>query len=182
MNLKQLVIATLHELARPTDSQTVAQWQDRLMLYINEAIADIGMTLRPWRRSALAVTGGRAELAGLPSVCTKVLGVETAEGHRAVYYYGSGVSELVLPGMTEGTVSVVYRYAPRMLAGEFDEPELPAYCHPLIVTYAVARERCHMDGVSQEAAQLNFSLYETQKRRLRYDCDEPAGYGLAVEY
>lgn len=39
-----------------------------------------------------------------------------------------------------------------------------------------------MDGVSQGSAQLNFTLYETQKRRLRHDFDEPSGYGLCIEY
>ncbi len=182
MNLKQLIIATLHELQRPTDSATVAQWQDRLTLYINEAIADIGVYLRPWRRSPLAVVNGRLDLTQLPYLCTKVLAVEDGDGRRVVFYYGASVAELAVRGIPDGELYVVYRYAPRTLSGEFDEPELPAFCHPLIVTYAVARERCHMDGVSQGSAQLNFTLYETQKRRLRYDFDEPSGYGLCIAY
>lgn len=182
MNLKQLVIATLHELQRPVDSATVAQWQDRLTLYINEAIADIGVYIRPWRRSEAAAVNGRIDLAGLPYLCTKVLAVEDGEGRRLAFYYGASVQELVVRNVPDETLFVVYRYAPRTLRNEFDEPELPAFCHPLIITYAVARERCHMDNASQGSAQFNFTLYETQKRRLRYDFDEPSGYGLCIEY
>ena len=182
MNLKQLIIATLHELQRPVDSATVAQWQERLTLYINEAIADVGVYLRPWRRNELAVTDGRLDLSQLPYLCTKVLAVEDGDGRRLAFYDGASVAELIVKNVPDPTLYVVYRYAPRTLHGEFDEPELPAFCHPLIVTYAVARERCHMDGVSQGSAQLNFTLYETQKRRLRHDFDEPSGYGLCIEY
>ena len=182
MNLKQLIIGTLHELQRPVDSATVEQWQDRLTLYINEAIADIGVYLRPWKRSALTPVNGHLDLSLLPYVCTKVLAVEDGEGRRLAFCYGANVGELVVRNVPGDALFVVYRYVPRTLRSEFDEPELPAFCHPLIITYAVARERCHTDSVSQGAAQLNFTLYETQKRRLRYDFDEPSGYGLCIEY
>ena len=66
MTTLQLMKAVLRKLDRPTDDDTVALYKERLLGYLNEAMLDLTAEFRPWRRDALTVANGQAELSGLP--------------------------------------------------------------------------------------------------------------------
>ena len=177
VTLQDIIKGVLAELHRPTDAVTVEQWQKRLCLYANEAIADLTAAFRPWRRDEVVLKDHRVDLSTLPARCIKVLTLEL-NGQRLPFYYGGTLATLCVPGQKEGLPMLAYRYGPEPLAALTDVPDLPEPCHPLIVTYAAARERVNFDTSSQSGARLNFSLYETQKRRVKVDFGEPAGYRL----
>ena len=106
-----------------------------------------------------------------------MLGLEY-RGSRIPFHYGTDVGELIVPGWTSEPLTVVYRCAPRILKDDADRTGLPPAAEPLIVLYMTARERAHGDSAAQRGSQLRLALYESQKRRLKLDYDEPSGCRL----
>ena len=172
MTTQQLIKLTLRKLDRPTDNDTVALYRERLTGYLNEAILDLTVELRPWRRDSVTVTQGQAELSDLPLACHKVLAARI-DGKRRLFYYGSTRGTLLFPGMGDGTVEITYRYVPEFLAELTDEPEIPEEIQGLLAEYAAARERSRFDAASQNAARLDLTLYSEIKDRLKRDYPKP---------
>ena len=166
MTTLQLMKMTLRKLDRPTDNDTVALYQERLLGYLNEALLDLTAEFRPWRRDTVTVTNGQAELSGLPRTCLKVLAVRI-DGQRRLFYYGSTRGTLLFPGMRNGTVELTYRYQPALLTELTDEPQLPEGFQGLMAEYAAARERSRFDAASQNAARLDLTLYQQMKGNLK---------------
>ncbi|MCL2670743.1 MAG: hypothetical protein FWF10_01750 [Clostridiales bacterium] len=177
MTLQELIAGVLQELHRASDTATVAEWRPRLTVYINEALTDVTVALRPWRREAVQIVDGRVDTTVLSRKCAKALELRIG-GQRRPFYYGGEESSLCVPGTKDATAELCYRYTPPPLAELTDVPDLPAECHALLITYAAARERMQMDGVSQNAASIGFSLYETQRRRARAGSGEAIGYSI----
>ena len=75
-------------------------------------------------------------------------------------------------------MSVVYRFLPKTLTEDDDEPELPSACDPLIVLYMTGRFCLLNDAQGMNHANAALSLYETRKRRLKLDFDEPVDYSI----
>ena len=172
MTTLKLMEMTLRKLDRPADNSTVTLYKERLMGYLNEAMLDLTAEFRPWRRDALTVTNGQAELDDLPCACLKVLGA-FVDGQRRLFYYGSTRGTLLFPGMGEGTVELTYRYQPALLSKLSDEPQLPDGWQGLLVEYAAARERSRFDAASQNAATLDLTLYREMKRKLKQGYPAP---------
>ena len=166
MTTQKLMEMTLRKLDRPTDSDTVALYRERLLGYLNEALLDLTVELRPWRRDTLTVTGGQADLSGLPRACLKVLAARV-DGARRLFYYGSTRGTLLFPGMGDGTVELTYRYQPALLREQTDEPQLPEGFQGMMAEYAAARERSRFDAASQNAARMDLTLYRELKGKLK---------------
>lgn len=174
MTVSQLIASALSELQHPADTAALPLWKGNLVRFANEAVADLTETFRPWRRDARTVTDGAIDLTTLPYTVSKVLGVERG-GMRIPFYYDTDAASLRVKGVPDGTLTVVYRYLPKTLVNDADEPELPSACHPLIVHYMVARFEMCNDASAQNHAAMLMSVYETRKRRLRMEFDEPWG-------
>ena len=130
MTTLKLMEATLRKLDRPTDTATVTLYKERLLGYLNEALLDLTAELRPWRRDTVTVTGGQAELSGLPHACLKVLAARV-DGQRRLFYYGSTRGTLLFPGMEDGTVELTYRYQPALLSELTDKGDAALHgVHP----------------------------------------------------
>lgn len=181
MTLGQMIEEALAELDYTTATTELPLWRKRLTRFANEAQEDLFRTLRPWRRDPLPVSGGTIDLNALPHPVSKVLGVERS-GMRVPFYYGATTQTLYLKGVPDGPADVVYRYSPTAMSLAEDEPQLPSVCHPLIVLYMVARFETHNDAQGLNHANTLLSLYETRKRRMKMDFDEPAGYGILNRY
>ena len=79
-------------------------------------------------------------------------------------------------------MTVVYRYLPKTLILDGDEPELPSACDPLIVLYMTGRFCLTDDAQGLNHATAALSLYETRKRRLKLDFDEPTDYRIVNRF
>jgi len=55
---------------------------------------------------------------------------------------------------------------------------VPEWCHGMIVTYVVARERATSDAAAQRGANVYFELYREAKRMLRRNLGEADAYRL----
>ena len=175
VTVEDLLNSALAELDHPFDTAALVLWREKLLRYANEAVNDMFETFRPWRRDSLTLTNGTLDLSALPHPVGKVLGVER-RGMRLPFYFGTDTNTLCVPGVPDGAITVVYRYLPTPLSSEEDEPDLPAACHPLIVLYMTGRFSMHNDAPGMNHASAALSLYETQKRRLKLDFDEPTEY------
>ncbi len=172
MTLKEIIEMALDELRRPIDALSSLDWLPRMTRYANEAVLDITCSFRPWQRSAALITDGRIDLATLPDKCQKVLSVER-DGRGLTFYYGCNLNELIVKDAADGEAVVTYRYIPPELKELNDRPKLPEFLHPLIAAYMAARERVLLDSSAQGGIKLNLTMYETLKRRLRLNMDEP---------
>ena len=177
MTVSQLIEQALAELEHPVDTAALPLWRTKLIRYANEAQNDLTETFRPWRRDPLTLCNGQLDLSGLPYTAGKVLGVER-NGMRIPFYYGTDTNTLCVPGAADGTMTVVYRYLPKTLVQNSDESELPTACHPLIVQYMAARFEMRNDASAQNHAAMLLNVYETRKRRMKLDFDEPSGYAF----
>ena len=181
VTVRELIESALAELDHPEDTAALPLWKEKLLRFANEATVDLYETFRPWRRDPLPLRNGVLDLSALPYTAAKVLGAERS-GMRVPFCYGTDTNTLRVPGVPDGTMTVVYRYLPKTLVEDDDEPELPAACHPLIVLYMVARFSLLNDAAGLNHASAALSLYEAQKRRLKLDFDEPTDYRITCRW
>ena len=181
VNVRELIQSALAELDHPENTAALPLWEDKLIRFANEAMVDLYETFRPWRRDTLPLENGTIDLSALPYTAGKVLGVERG-GMRIPFCYGADTNTLRVPGAEDGPMTVVYRYLPKTLVREEDEPELPAACHPLLVLYMVGRFSMINDAQGMNHASAALSLYETRKRRLKLDLDEPTDYQITCRW
>ena len=179
MTLNDIIVSALAQLDRGHDSQTVDTWRDKLTRYANEAALDIAMMLKPWRVDRVALVNGCFDITALPQTCLKVISVGSG---ATIYPYTAGKSstEILVIGAS-GEVDVKYRYMPKDMRNPTDVPEVPAYCHGLIVTYVVARERSSQDPSMQRGANIYFELYNAGKRELRTNLGAGAGGAYQIK-
>lgn len=173
----ELIESALAELDHPDNTAALPLWKEKLLRFANEALVDLYETFRPWRRDSLPLIRGVLDLSALPYPVGKVLGTER-HGLRIPFFYGENTNTLRVPGVPDGAMTVVYRYLPDPLVDDDDEPALPAACHPLIVLYMVGRFTMENDAQGMNHASAAMSLYETRKRRLKLDFDEPTDYRI----
>ncbi len=167
MTLNDIIVAALAQLDRGHDAQTLDVWRDKLTGFANDALMDLAYAVKPKRRETVRLAGGCFHTESLARGCLRVLAVEK-EG-RTLFFREEGESGRVrVRGCGgEDEAEVLYRCLPKPLSAATDEPELPAPCHPLIVTYAVARERSSADPASQRGANVYYQLYDAGRQRLR---------------
>ena len=171
MTLNDIIVSALAQLDRGHDSQTVDTWRDKLTRYANEAVTDLATVLQLRRSDPLNVSAGIADIAQLPRCCCKVLFV--SRGMARVPFITGPSSTRVRVLCDDGAVIVHYRYLPDDMSSPTDVPELPGFCHGMVVTYVVARERASADPSMQRAANVYFELYSAGKRSLRASLGEP---------
>ena len=176
MTLNDIIVAALAQLNRGHDSQTVEIWRDKFTRYANEAVLDLANVLELRRTDTLSVKDGIADISKLPRCCVKVLSMW--HGIERVPFITGPSHTHVRPLFGGEELSVVYRYLPRDMASPSDVPELPDYCHGMIVTYVVARERASADPSMQRGADIYLALYAAAKRRLRPSLGEENLYKI----
>lgn len=170
MTLSDIIVSALAQLDRGHDSQSMNVWRDRMTRFANEAVGDLAHTLRLRRTDSAEVSGGVLDISTLSRPCVKLIGVWRENKPLPAAMGPDGGHVRVAAG--DGTVSVQYRYRPPDMTNPTDEPEVPEYCHGLIVTYVVARERATSDPSTQRGANVYFELYEAGKRALRPNLSE----------
>lgn len=163
MNLQQIISGALEILNRSPEE--LEPYQSRFTSYANEAVLDLALSLKPWRKDALAIVHGQADTALLPCGCLKVLSA-FVEGKRRLFYYG-GPGKLSFPGIETGEAEIAYRYLPPELKELSQTPLLPEACHGLLPGYIAAREQSQLDAAAQNSARLGLGLYEGEKRKLK---------------
>ena len=172
MTLNDIIVSTLAQLDRGHDSQTIETWRGKLTGFANEAMLDLATMLQLRRTDTVTLANGILDTLTLPETCVKVLSV--LKGGATLPVYPGPTSTQLRVTAPDGTVDVHYRYLPKDMENPTDVPDLPSFCHSLITTYVVARERAAQDPSMQRGASIYFELYNAGKRSLR----EAIGLGV----
>lgn len=178
MTLNDIIVAALAQLDRSHDAQNLDTWRDKFTRFADEAIIDLAQAVKPRRCDELTVQDGAIDIRLLPRQCKKVLSIK--RGGALLYFKaGQTSTELMVPGAQDGdAVLVTYICVPATLSSPTDEPELPQWCHGLIVTYVVARERSAGEVGIQRGSNIYFQMYYAGKANIRPHLGDPDSYRL----
>lgn len=167
MTLNDIIVSALAQLDRGHDAQTLDTWRDKFTRFANEAVIDLSAAWCPRRTEDFTLSGKLIDTGKLQRECIRVHGVKRLGRYMTFFETGdSGV--LCVPGAkADSTVQVNYRFAPHTLSSTSDVPELPDWCHGLIVCYVVGRERASGEVGIQRGSNIYFQMYEAGKAKLR---------------
>lgn len=176
MTLLDILKKSLTLIGLPDDADTLELWRPRLLHWCNEGLTDLCLSLRPWARETVELWDcGEINDMDLQHPCVKVLSVEY-EGASTPFYYGMDMGQILLPERKAGDrVDIVYRYMPRALSKDTDEPDIPEALHSLLVTYTVGREKSHLDTEAQNVGLQDLSTYEQMKKWWSRNTPSPLG-------
>ena len=180
MTLNDIIVAALSQLDRSHDSQTIGAWRDKMTRFANEAVTDLARTLRLRRSDQATVENGQLDTDALPRHCLKVLSLWQGE-QRIPFLMGVSSTKL-RPICSDGPITITYEYLPTDMSSPTDVPELPEWCHGLIVTYVVGRERATSDPSTQRGANIYFEIYHAAKRGMRTGLGEADRYRLENQW
>lgn len=164
MTLNDILVASLAQLDRGHDAQTVEIYRSRLIRYINDAQSDLADAVALTRRDTVVPAAGVVRLTELPRVCRRVEKVEQL-GKSVPFRAGDEPNTLFLP--YDAPASITYRCEPSPLKNADDVSELNESLHPLLVNYAVGRERMGGDVSTQSGGNIYLSMYSAAKQRLK---------------
>ncbi len=167
MTLNDIIVASLTQLDRGHDAQTLEIWRDKLTRFADEAIIDLASVIKPRRTDSITVINGVFDIRTLPRQCVKVLSVKK-DDVLLFFREGDSSDEICIPSLpSSDTVKVTYIYIPGTLSSGSDEPEIPKRYHSLIVCYVIARERSSGEVSVQRGSNIYFQMYEAGKKSIR---------------
>ena len=187
MNIKEIVEATLIELDRGTESDTVAMYMKKFTMYANEAVEEIARRFKVCDVGFPQLSGDQypgfdlttGAFSHAAKRITRILPA-TAAGNEFDIDYNArpydfqqfihGVPYIHVTDRRAKAgdyVYVEYRYVPNPMSaeedpdhpGSWDSPDLPEYLHRLIPLYVRAREQCGQDPSTQGTSSAYFSLF-----------------------
>lgn len=180
MTLTQIITAALEQQDKTTDAQMQETWRDKFTQLANEGLVDLATALRLRRTDELTVdANGEISLDDLPYECLKVLQI-TQNGIAVAFYRGSDTFSYKVNAT--GAVDAEYRYLPRQLSSDTDEPGIPERLHGLLVAYICAREYTTNDETTQSRARYFYEIYNTGKLRAEKTYGEPEAYAIYNKY
>lgn len=165
MTLLEILKNSMTLIGLPDDADTLEMWRPRLLLWCNEGLTDLCLSLRPWARETITLGPyGEIREKDLQHPCVKVLSVEH-KGSSFPFFYGVGMGQILVPDLNTGdSADIIYRYMPGLLSEDTDEPDIPEALHSLLVTYIVGREKSHLDTEAQNIGLQDLSTYEQMKK------------------
>lgn len=176
MTLNDIIVASLAQLDRGHDAQTLDVWRDKLTRFANDGMADLALSIKPRRTENVSCTGTGIDTSALSHRCVRICALERA-GKPIAFEAGRGVGLVRTPGAAPGdALTITYVYIPDELSASTDVPELPEICHPLIVDYVIGRERASGESSSQRGGNIYFQMYEAGKRMLRTHLGENGAF------
>ena len=176
MTLNDIIVSALAQLDRGHDAQTLDIWRDKFTRFANDGVTDLAEAYQPRATEAYESADGLLDTLSLSRPCVKLLSV-TRSGKAEVFTPGPRSGTVLLPG-GPGQVQVAYRYLPAPMQAPSDVPDLPEWCHGLIVCYVVGRERAAGDVSLQRGGNIYFQMYEADKANLRPHVGEADSYCL----
>lgn len=177
MTLNDIVVSALAQLERGHDAQSLDVWRDKLTRFANDAVLDLASAFRLRRTETVPHENGLVLLDALSRACLSVLSVSQA-GKKLDYSFGEAGDRIYVRNAGAEELEVCYRFAPKTVSAPTDVPEVPEWCHGLIVTYVVGRERASGEVNLQRGGNVYFQMYEAGKRQIRPHPGDGAAYGI----
>lgn len=177
MTLNDIIVSALAQLGRGHDAQSLDVWRDKLARFANDAVLDLAEAFRLRRTESVAHENGLFFLEALSHACLSVLSV-SQNGKKLEYSFGEAGDCVYARGADASELVVCYRFAPKSVSAPTDVPEVPEWCHGLIVTYVVGRERASGEVNLQRGGNVYFQMYEAGKRQIRPHPGDGAAHRL----
>lgn len=136
LTLEQIVANALAQIGESTDAQKTSEWNEQFLSYANEAQLDLARRVRRKRTDDLVVTGGKILRANFTREVLKVSSIKV--GTTAFGFSAEDPDAVTVSGLTSGTASVTYEYAPEDMKDGQEYPDIPASLHaaiPLYISY-----------------------------------------------
>lgn len=178
MTLNDIIVSALAQLDRGHDAQSLDAWRDKLTRFANDAVLDLAEAFRLRRTEAVEHENGLFTLNALSHACLSVIGV-SQNGKKLAYSFSEAGDCVYARGADAEELDVCYRFAPRPVSAPTDVPEVPAWCHGLIVIYVVGRERASGEVDLQRGGNVYFQMYEAGKRRISPHPGDGEAYRIA---
>lgn len=177
MTLNDIIVASLAQLDRGHDAQSLDVWRDKLTRFANDAVLDLAEAFRLRRTQTLPHERGLFHLSALSHACLNLLSV-SQNGKKLDYAFSEGGESVYVKNAGDTELAVCYRFAPKAISSPTDVPEVPEWCHGLIVTYVVGRERASGEVNLQRGGNVYFQMYEAGKRQIRPHPGDGAAYKI----
>lgn len=136
LTLEQIVANALSQIGESTDAQKTSEWNDQFLAYANEAQLDLARRVRRKRTDQLVVTDGKILRTDFSREVLKVSSIKV--GTTAYGFSEEDPAAVTVTGLTSGTASVTYEYAPADMKDGQEFPDIPASLHsaiPLYISY-----------------------------------------------
>ena len=196
MNLREIIEATLIELDRGTEADTVAMYAKKFTMYANEAVNEIARRFKACTLNYTELEGNpvgfditssdfdhacKRIVRVLPATVTESGGVISFTAHfdKRPYEFKQivhGTPYIHVWGndaKAGDAIAVEYLYVPNPMTVESleglepDSPDLPPHLHELIPLYVRAREQCGQDPALQGTSSAYFSLFNQKVYQLQ---------------
>lgn len=175
MTLVDIITRALSGLGRLSDAQSMNAWKAKLLIYANDAVADLAEYLDLKRTDTVSVADGELKLSDLPRGCRKI--VSARQNGKELSVTETNDSKTV--GINaEGEVEVTYRYFPKEMEDDIDVPDLPEGLHRLIVPFVIYSEYRTLDPSMQGRANAFKTDYERGKMNARKKYGEQDTYNI----
>lgn len=158
LTLEQIISNALGQIGESTDAQKTSEWNDPFLTYANEAQLDLARRVRRKRTDNLVVTGGKIQRSDFTREVLKVSSIKA--GSTAYNFSEEDPEAVTVSGLTSGTVSVTYEYAPADMKDGQEYPDIPASLHAAIPLYISYRYYMTRD---QSKAQMFKYAYDAMK-------------------
>ena len=197
MNLKEIIEATLIELDRGTEADTVAMYAKKFTMYANEAVEEIARRFKVCTLNYTLLEGNPVGFdissSDFDHACKRITKILPATYdsdassftvlwdkkplHFEQFVHGAPYIHVWGKDVKAGDyVAVEYLYVPTpmdvsSLENEApavpDSPDLPVFLHSLIPLYVRAREQCGQDPSLQGTSSAYFSLFNQKVYQLQ---------------
>lgn len=158
MTLKELIEKTLVNINEDLDSETVAEYREEIVGYINDAYLDICIHRLKPEKTAEVMTDehGKIEKDQLPQDFICVEKVYSVKGKPVFFYMEKGAP---VTYCKNDTLQMQYRYQPERLENDGDTPYLPDWAHYALSDYATWRKMMKGTRIRQLRGEVFYVQY-----------------------
>lgn len=140
MTYYDIVKQALAHLEFGTDDEAVNTFEERFMIYINDAVRKIAIGLNMDSTEEVKLVDGCFSIGDFDHEVSKITAVYR-DGRKYPFVRGDELGDVRVIGCPpDSTVKVRYRYVPENVTDASKEPAIPKIFHPILYLYVV---HCH---------------------------------------
>jgi hypothetical protein len=175
MTLVSIITNALATIGRSTDAQSMDAWKQKFTIFANDGAKDLAHYLQLRRTDTITATDNQIDINDLPFDCEKVVSVKQ-NGSDLSFTRGNASNKINVG--VNGDVEVEYRYLPKDMADDIDQPGIPEHLHHLIIPYVVFKEHMTADPNTQRRADMYWQDYDKGRRDAKKTYGEEDTYKI----
>lgn len=180
MTALEIIRLTLDNINEDTDEQTVEEYRETILRWVNDAYLDIcARRYQPRKVAQVTVAdGGAIPASQLPNDLVRICAIRGSNGGPLVY---TPKGSLVKVYGYSGVAELEYVYRPAELVQDADTPILPLTAHTCLADYAAWRLLATGSSARQARGAVFYECYQKSAGRIdRQGFEPPAMTGRFV--